>query len=473
MNIEPLLVAGRAALDNNGAETARWNYYLGRHDLPWASPSETAWYEALRVTASTSLIRLAVRSQVQRLKVEAIRTGDGEDVDQEAWNLWRRNRLSARQKSVYTKGLVFEKGGIIGVWMNPADPKTPLIRPEDPMNVHVARNAIDPLDPPWAFKRYTESIPASEGSGFVEVTHEFLYTREFIWHLTNANGDEMTLERAFKNPMRRVPFVVFQGDLDSDGTGTSYIDSLIPIQKMIDKITFDLLIASQFGAFKQKVATGFDPRVRDENGEVVYHQTSDGEVILDSTGNPIPVIETPDATVDSLLVFPDPNVKVFELSETDLRNYTETVRMLKEQFAAVAQVSQHSLSGQMTNVSGSSREADETSSRAFTADLQVSFSDSWTAVFDLANIARGADALPLGTEVDWLYAVPMTWMEIGQTASQMGAVGAPLQMFLEMAPGATPHKVARWMQMRDSSMERVMNTDLASLMTGEKPALEE
>lgn len=473
MAIDPRISAladeGRKRLNDNIKEKERLAYARGQHDLPWGMPEAMAWYSALQGQSTTPLIRRAVREHVQRLRVDDIRL-DSTQPDVEGWRLWNRNYLTTRQAAVYEHSLIFERGGVVGVWWNPSDPSTPFIRPEDPLNVYVSRNALMPFDPDWAFKAFKTNEWDESLNAFREVTHEYLYTRETIWHWTDWTG-EMLLVEEFANTLKRVPFVVFKAQMDASGEGQSFIDPLISIQSNLDKLLFDMLVAAQFSAFRQVIATGFDPRVRDADGEVVYYTNPDGSpVIID--GEPVPMLNDFEFGPDRILSFASTDTKITELSEATLTNYTSAREHLTQQFAAVAQLPQHIFSGEMTNVSGASRTADESSSRSFSTALQNSFVDAWAAVFELVNLVRGSDSDPVGTRVHWAPAVPMTVAEVGQAVSMMVPHGFPIEALMEWIPGATPSDVRRWMGMSQSAVTRAMSNDFAGLLTGVKPDAE-
>ena len=469
---------GLAALRKEApGQKTRWDYYKGEHALPYAPPGVNKEYLALREMARVPLIRLAVRTGVQRLRVDGIRTGTSEDRDKASWRVWQANRLDSAQRLVYVHGSVFGRG-IVSVWPNVDDPELPIIRVEDPRRVHVEPDPQDPSRPLWAVKTWTEARVSALGVRWNASCATLFESDGSVWRWETKAPEAglatgaWELMDAFDNPLGRVPFVVFAPEADADGKTLSMIDPLVPMQRTIDTIRFDLLLASQFAAYRQRIVVGYDPVVTDENGEpVLQKDPTTGEPLLDGNGQAIPVTASPGRVgVDRLLVFPGQDTKVFDLQESNLANYVTALDMLLATFAATSQVPAQYLAGDFKNVSGDLMVATEATLLSLVRDLQTAYADAWEEVFSLANVARGAEALPLGTEVVWADETPKSLAVVASAMSQMVPNGAPARMFLEMLPGATQQKVERWMGMSQQALQRALAGDLAAAMTGPKEA---
>lgn len=465
--------SGISALKRTASrDKARWDLYKGEHPLPYAPAGVNEEYEALREMARVPLVRLAVRTAVQRLRVDGIRLGASDDRDKATWAVWQANGLDSRQRLVYVHAAVFGRG-IVGVWPDPARPDAPRITVEDPRSVHVEPDPADPFRPAWAVKRWAEVRRTPLG---IEHTAQvaLVYTDAYVWRYetdaptTTWLGGEWSLVDGFANPLGRVPFVVFAPEMDADGSTASLVDPLEPMQKAIDTIRFDLLLAAQFAAYRQRIVTGYDPVLRDEDGNPVVKRDAEGNPILDENGMEIPVTASPGRVgVDRLLVF-DGDAKVFDLAESNLNNYVTALDMLLSTFAATSQVPAQYLAGDFRNVSGDLMVATEATLLSFVKDLQTAYADAWETVFTLANIAVGKPEVPLGTEVVWADESPKSLAVVASAMSQMVPNGAPARMFLEMLPGATQTKVERWMAMSAESLSRALAGDLAAVMAGPK-----
>jgi hypothetical protein len=100
----------------------------------------------------------------------------------------------------------------------------------------------------------------------------------------------------------------------------------IPIQNAINKLCTDMLVASEFGAFRQRVLTGVEiPR--------------DPE-----TGRPLGRSEIV-AAMSRLWTFESTDAKVYDLNPTDLANFTRAVDMFRQDLAAQTRTPPHYLLG--------------------------------------------------------------------------------------------------------------------------------
>lgn len=456
LNAEDRLIAGENAMrKRRNRDKKRWNYYKGVHELPFAPEGVNEEYMQIREDSPLPLIRLAVKTPVQRLKCGGVRLNGSEEVDDEAWRIWKANNLRSRQRTVYTHALTYGRG-IVSVWPDEDDPMTPIVRPENPANVHVEPDPEDPYRPLWALKR-VEHVEKDAFGRPVTISEAYVYEDDFVWKFrANGPGAGWELEDVLDNPLGRVPFVVFAPELDPDGETYSVVDPLIPMQRAIDSMRFDLLLAAQFAAYRQRIITGYDPILRDENGEPVFRENEDGTPMLDSQGQPIPVIADPGRVgVERFLVFPGDATNVFDLDESNLQNYVKGLEMLVATFASTAQVPPQYLIGDFKNVSGDLMVATEATLRSLVSDLQISFDEGWEDVYQLIYIARKEEP-PKRVESVWDDAEPKSLQQIASAASQMVPNGAPLRMFLEMMPGSNPQQVKRWMEMSEKERERAL-----------------
>lgn len=465
MEFKDMLEKGTAALATRTADyRMRQDAYAGKHPLPFAPEGVSAEYLALRKMAALPLIRLSVRTTCQRLRAGGVRTGHGEEVDRGLWRMWQRNNLGSRQRILYSDGLVHD-GGIVSVEINEKDRSRPLIRPESPKSVHVEPDPADPFSSLWALKTWTEGTTTVAVVWTADEVARFETDRSSLVATTDWRhiGTQ-------PNQLRAVPFITFVPEIDALGEGVSLVDALLPMQKAIDTMRFNLLLAAQFAAFRQRAITGFDPVVRDDDGNPIVKRDADGEPILDADGLQIPVVRSPGKVgVDRALVFPGADTKIFDLQESNLSNYRVVLDHLVATFASVAQVPPQYLVGDFKNVSGDLMVATEATLRSLVMDLQTAFGESIKEVIRLAHRAAGGDESLLDDiEVDWADADPKSMAQIATAAAQMIPSGAPLQMFLEQWPGATPQTVARWIELARQEAERVMTGDFASLDTGPK-----
>ena len=81
---------------------------------------------------------------MQRCRADGFRTGRDKDADLTTWNeIWQPNKLDSRQRIVYSQMLVHGRG-LMSVWPNAANKRSPIIRVESSKRVHLEPDPEDP-----------------------------------------------------------------------------------------------------------------------------------------------------------------------------------------------------------------------------------------------------------------------------------------------------------------------------------------
>ncbi len=439
---------------NEKAWDRRRDYFDGDQDLPFAPEGVNLEYRALQEQSPANWIKLALLAPVQRTRADGFRTGRNKDADKTAWSeVWQPNKLDSRQRLVYTNMMVHDLG-IMSVWPNNAAPKSPHIRVESGKRVHLEHDPEDPSRILWAVKTFTlrtreqsrlwtpTPVASSEQIGIVYDDGEF-------WRFRRSNGSglwEFVLKG--KNPLGESPFVPYSLNADEDGDLHPSIDQLMPQQDAINTVRFNTLLAMQFSAFRQRVFTGYDPVVKDAQGKPVWQKNTDGSLKLDAQGQPMPVLSSPGRIgVDRALVFPGKDTKVFDLPESNLKNYIEVLDALLSQFFATGQVPPQYLLTRMANLSGDALAGAESTLQALVKDVQTAAGESHEQVMRLANKARGEDAPDLASEVIWGDAEARSFSQTVDAIVKLISTGFPREAAYEMIPGSTQTKVGQWMDM--------------------------
>ena len=210
--------------------------------------------------------------------------------------------------------------------------------------------------------------------------------------------------------------------------GASEIQQVIPVQDAINKILLDMLVASEFGSFRQRWVTGMEiPR--------------DPE-----TSQPVEPFK---AAVDRLWMSENPAVKFGEFNQTDLAPYVKSVEMLVQHIASQTRTPPHYfyLSGQFP--SGESIKSAETGLVAKARRKMRHLSESWEEVMRLAFDVDD-DARAGFTEAETIWADPesRTEGEHADATLKKRALGVPLQQ-LWVDLGYSPQEIERFRQMHE------------------------
>jgi hypothetical protein len=165
-------------------------------------------------------------------------------------------------------------------------------------------------------------------------------------------------------------------------------------------------------------------------------------------------------------VFPGDATKVFDLAESNLKNYIEVLSEFLTQFFATAQIPPQYLLTRMANLSGDALAGAESTLSALVTDLQTAAGESLEQVMRLANRARGDDNEDVASYVIWAEAEARSFGATVDAITKLIAVGFPTRAALEMVPGATQQKVKRWMELRESEALDPVTQAIVNGVTG-------
>lgn len=458
--LDRLLRGERALKAKQKSIAKRERYARGEHDLPYAPEGINEEYDDLRKQAPANYIGIAMTAPVQRLRADGIRTGLDGDADKRIWGAWQANRMDSRQDLAYSSMLKHGRG-LVSCWPNLADRAKPIIRPESLELVHVEMDPDDPFTPLWAVKVYTiqESSPLTQVLWLPESTTAtksigIVYDRDSMMRFERGGYSASAGWEPVKDgthPMKRVPFALYDFQVDALGQPWSSMDALIPQQDAINTIRFNTLLAMQFSAFRQRIVTGFDPRATDKDGNFLYERNTDGTPKTDANGRMIPLLNTPGRVgVDRLLAFPGGETKVFDLPESNLNNYIEVLSSFLVQFFSTAQIPPQYLLSQMANLSGDALAGAESTLASLVNELQLAAGEGNESLAELAWYAMGETTeFTPEAETVWADAEARSFAQIVDAIVKLISQGFPRRAAFEMIPGATTSKVDRWMTMAE------------------------
>ena len=346
------------------------------------------------------------------------------------------------------------KYGVAYAVVLPGTPQ-PLIRPVSPRKLTALYD--DPVDDEWPVYAVEERLQESV-RGNIRVVRlydaqnrytlvgkpespELFWPSDFGW---TAN-DDMEVSGGTDEPPVPVttPQVEYHGlgvcpvvrflhevDLDGEMDVTGEVEPLIPIQDQLNTTTFDLLMAMQYAAFRQRWVSGMV--VADEDGR---------EKAPFRIG------------VDRLLTAEDPDTKFGEFSQTDLGDYLKSTDESIKHMATIAQVPPYHLLGQVANLSADALAAARDGLDRKIEELQAVLSEPWKQTLQLASKAADDDDgwNDATSTIVWrdtsARAFAATVDALGK-ASQM--LGIPATELWQRIPGVSAEEVNRWKAVAES-----------------------
>jgi len=425
----------KALQERDSAWDKRDRYLRGALDDPFTPDGVNQEYKELQRQSKVNVSGLVINAPIQRMEVEGFRTGREADADMKVWkDFWQANKLDSRQKPVYremaTHGL-----GMMSVNVNDRNRDSPKIRPELARDVWMEPNPDDPWEHIWSIKR----VQTRQGAkGYVYTDTEwvgFSQDKAGKWEITDGG----------LNPLGEQPFCPFAFNVDAANRPMAPMDAFIPQQDAITTIRFNLLLAMQFSAFRQRVFTGFDPVIRDSKGQPLVKRGADGQPELDENGMEQPLVRaTGRVGVDRALVFPGEQTKVYDLDESNLDNYIKVLDSFMTTFFATGHVPPQYALNKMANLSGDGMEGAEATFQSLIKDLQAAAGEGMEAVMRKANRAAGTPHEDLASEVIWGDSEVRSFAQIVDAVVKLTGTGFPMEDAWGMLPGATPSKVKLW-----------------------------
>lgn len=418
-----------------------WNaYYEGEHRLQFASEKFRKAFGGLFDEFADNWCAPVVNAADERLAVVGFRFGDDSSADADAWRLWQANHLDAEHKLAIKAALIDSRSALL-VWPDPDDETVPEITVEAADQVEVAYAPGSRYRRVAALKRFTDEwtgdtfatlyLPdgvykfrwdTTKSATVAEATRVM---RPGQWVPREVSGEQWPLP----NPLGVVPIVEIRNDPRLRYPPRSELRSVIPLQDAINKLVADMMVASEFGAFRQKWATGVEIPVDPD------------------TNQPI---EAWRVAVERFITAPpgeigDEPARFGDFSETQLANFREGIDMLVMHVASHTRTPPHYLNASADRLSGESIKAAETGLVSKVRDKQLHMGEAFEEAMRLAfRVLDDPRSDFVAAETIWADPESRTEAEhIDAVGKKRQMLDIPLEQTWEDA-GYSPTQIARF-----------------------------
>jgi hypothetical protein len=396
------------------------DYMCGNHASVYVPKGARAEYRWLIERAKVKILPLVVTVVSQNMYVDGYRP-KGSDDNAAPWAVWQANRLDARQHGVHRAALTY---GASYVVVMPGKP-VPVITPFSPRRLTALY--ADPVNDEWPIFAIEDRLE-NTAKGQRRVVR--VYDDQARYTLTGKpDGTDLQLDgdgAVMRHDLGVCPVVRFVNTDDLDGDGVlGEVEPLIDAQDQLNMTTFNLLMAQQYAAFRQRWVTGMAPPV-------------------DDAGNPIEPFRS---RVDGLFVAEDADTKFGEFGQTDLKGYLDSREATIRHISTLSQVPPYHLLGQMVNLSAEALAAARDGLDRKIDERESLFGEGWEQALRLAGLAAGDNRAWEDT------AAQVVWRDtsarsLAQTVDALGKLvtmlGVPPQELWERVPGVTQTDVGRW-----------------------------
>lgn len=423
-------------------------YYEGAHRLAFATSKFREAFGTLFSAFSDNWCGVVVDAAVERLEVQGFRFGD-DDADEEAARIWQANNLDAGSVIAHETAIATSEASLL-VSPNPDDDDTPRITVEHPSQMIVAVSPADHRRREAAFKKWI----AEDGSAMAT-----LYLPDGIhkWRTRDKYRggkspkwiprDDDTEPDGFAgdNPFAAVPVIPLLNRPNLRGEGRSDLDGVIPQQDAVNKLVADMLVASEFAAFRQRWASGIEVPIDPETGQ--------------------PLRKVFDASIDRIFSTGNNEAKFGSFDATDLGNYVKAVEMLVQHIAAQTRTPPHYLLGQSGAFpSGESLKATETGLVAKVRRKMIVFGEAYEDAMRLSFRLLGEDdkANEIEAETIWRDPESRGEGELMDALTKAKGLGVPRRALWQKW-GTSPKEIERWETWAQEEAQDAAAADYARL----------
>lgn len=408
-------------------------YWTGRQGLPLVIPRTVPREvkEMARIASGINVSGIVVESLEQSLFVDGFR-GPREEDNAAVWDVWQANKLDARQGRIHRPALAYGVAYAV-VW--PAELLEEKLRIKGASDLPVIRG----LSPRMMTADYDvrQTDWPSLALEKVGTSGEYwLYDAEAIYTLSYVK-DRFELVDTKEHGLSVTPVVRYLEVEDSDAddeapeqgirTRHSSVDRLVsgqvaPLMALADQVslvTFNLLVAQHYGAFRQRYVIGWTGATEENSIKMAASRL---QVFKDA---------------------PD-DIKVGEWNQTDLSGSISAREQTLKYAATLSQTPVHELIGELVNLSAEALAAAESGRDRKVDEHQTMFGESHEQLMTLVGEITDSE-IPDNAESIWRDTSARSFSATVDALTKLvSGLGVPPKALWDRVPGATQNQIKRW-----------------------------
>jgi hypothetical protein len=425
-------------------------YYAGQQRLAFATQKFREAFARYYAPLANNWMKIVVEAPVSRLEIQGFRFDPDTskntwelDADADAWKMWQANNFDAISRMVHVDAC---KLGISYLLAAPPDPNdryssAPVMTGEHPSQCYVFADPSNPNKRLAALKRWADDWdnhayatiwlgntitqfrserPIQNRSGMDEI---IIYSASGEPIPSTLNQLTWTETSQGANAIGVVPMVALVNSPDLMDGGCSDLDSAIPIQDAVNKYCLDMQVSSEFHAYPQRWATGWERAVADDG-----HELTAREVELQMAATRLVRAESHETAFGSF-------------SAGDVNNYILPIELYIDHLAAQTQTPVYYLKGKLANLSADAMHAADQGLVDRCKGKILTYSDPWEEFMRVCFLAVNDQKHAQSAEVIWADPESKSLAVVVQAAVQMRqALNVPIEMAWEML-GWSPQKI--------------------------------
>ena len=419
------------------------DYYDGKHRLQMATAKFREAFSRYFPPMANNWMQVVVDAPVSRMTVQGFRfnmaesnapTKNGQtpawelDSDADAWETWQANNLDSISRMLHTDAV---KLGVAYVLVQPPDPSKPtgefpIITPEHASQCYVKLDPQNRQHRLAGIKRWVDDV---DNYAYCNI---FLPDQIVKYRSANEYKDGKKIQWVRRgddpggpNPLGLVPLVPIENKPDLIYGGRSDLEQAIPLQDAINKYCLDMQVSSEFHAFPQRWAAGWEKSVDAKGREITAREV---EVYLSAA---------------RLLRAENHETKFGQFQTGNVEEYLRPIEMYIDHLAAQTQTPLYYLKGKMSTMSADAMHAEDQGLVDRVQAKILSFSDGWEEVMRLAFLAQKDQARGTAKSAEVLWAKPesQSLAVLVQAAMVMRSqLSVPIEMCWELL-GWSPQQI--------------------------------
>ena len=433
------------------------NYYNGEQRLSFATQKFREAFARYYSPLANNWMKIVVDAPVSRMEIQGFRFDPDTskntwelDADTDAWKMWQANNFDAISRMVHIDAC---KLGVSYVLVAPPDPhdpynSEPIMTGEHPSQSYVMADPTNPNKRLAAVKRWADDwdnhayATVYLGDSLTQYRSEKPLSTSSVGQglddliIYTADGEPIQVASTLHkvnwlqiggtaNPVGVVPMVAIINNPDLLNGGSSDLDTAIPIQDAVNKYCLDMQVSSEFHAYPQRWATGWERAVDDQGNELTGRQV---ELMMSATR----------------MVRAESKETAFgQFATGDVNNYILPIELYIDHLAAQTQTPVYYLKGKLANLSADAMHAADQGLVDRVNGKILTYSDPWeeylrTAFLAVNDQVRGHAK---SAEVIWADPESKSLAVVVNAAVQMRqALNVPIEMAWEML-GWSPQKI--------------------------------
>ena len=379
--------------------TMLWQYYDGVQPLVYSTERLQSLFRTINVRFGENWCGAVVNAAVDRLNLTGLEVSEQKDATAQLADLFSSTDMGLDSDDVHLAALVCSEAFVIA-WREDNGPVEAYYN--DPRLVHAQYDADNPKVMSWAAKRWVTDDGTYRLTLYYPDRIEYYYTTTKAENVTDAKAYMPAEIPSAINPYGTIPVFHFRR---SRRALRSELTDVIPLQDAINKLFSDMMVAAEFGAFRQR-----------------YIISQADVSTLKNSPNEIWSIPAGDGTGQQ--------TQVGEFTQTELGSYLDAMDRLATAIAIITRTPKHYLLAQGGDPSGEALITMEAPLTRKVARYQERFSATWkqVAAFMLRLGGVTVDASQIVPQYDPIATVqPLTQAQVGVLKDQLGVSKKQIQ----------------------------------------------